>query len=61
MQVPEGKSGKTVITSIEGLPGTDGYRPPEYGDRKFSTLSDVYSYGVVSLVAIIFVHVYSVT
>ena len=52
MQVPEG------ITAIEGLPG---YRPPEYGDRKFSTLSDVYSYGVVSLVAIIFVHVYNVT
>ena len=41
MQVPEGKSGKTVITAIEGLPGTDRYRPPEYGDRKFSTLSDV--------------------
>ena len=39
-----------MITAIEGLPGTDGYRPPEYGDRKFSILSDVYSYGVVSFV-----------
>ena len=48
MQLPEKHSRKTLITAIEGLPGTDGYRPPEYGDRKFSTLSDVYSYGVVS-------------
>ena len=38
---------KTLITSADGLPGTDGYRPPEYSDRKFSVLSDMYSYGVV--------------
>lgn len=49
VQVPENKCRKTLITAIEGLPGTDGYRPPEYGDRKFSILSDVYSYGVVSV------------
>ena len=48
MQLPEKHAKKTLITAIEGLPGTDGYRPPEYGDRKFSALSDVYSYGVVS-------------
>ena len=31
------------MTAVDALPGTDGYRPPEYSDRKFSVLSDVYS------------------
>lgn len=49
IQLPEKKANKTVVTAIDGLPGTDGYRPPEYSDRKYSTLSDIYSMGVVSL------------
>ncbi len=47
VQLPERKANRTMITAVDGLPGTDGYRPPEYGDRKYSVLSDVYSYGVV--------------
>ena len=51
IQIPESTiRGKTLITALDGLPGTDGYRPPEYGDRKFSVSSDVYSYGVVSTI-----------
>ena len=50
IQLPARKANKTVVTAVEGLPGTDGYRPPEYGDRKFSTRSDVYSFGVVCFV-----------
>lgn len=42
-----------MITAIDGLPGTDGYRPPEYGDRKFSVSSDVYSYGVVGVTTLL--------
>ncbi len=37
-----------MITSATGLPGTNGYRPPEYMDSKYSILSDIYSLGVVS-------------
>lgn len=44
IQLPESKGSNT---STDGLPGTDGYRPPEYSDRKYSVLSDMYSYGVV--------------
>ena len=47
IQLPERKANKTLVTATQGLPGTDGYRPPEYGDGKFSVLSDMYSYGVV--------------
>ena len=49
IQLPECKGSKTLITSADGLPGTDGYRPPEYSDRKYSVLSDMYSYGVVRI------------
>ena len=48
IQIASVSRGNTLITAVEGLPGTDGYRPPEYGDRKFTVKSDVYSYGVVS-------------
>ncbi len=46
LQLPTTHDNKTLISST-GLPGTNGYRPPEYGDSKFSILSDVYSFGVV--------------
>lgn len=48
IQLPEQVGGKTLIlaTPGSGLPGTPGYQPPEYSERKYSTLSDVYSYGV---------------
>ena len=47
IQLPERKANKTLVTATQGLPATDGYRPPEYSDGKYSVLSDVYSYGVV--------------
>lgn len=47
IQLPPKKANKTVVTAIDALPGTDGYRPPEYSDGKFSTLSDIYCMGVV--------------
>ena len=53
IQLPESQGSKTLITSADGLPGTDGYRPPEYSDRKYSELSDMYSYGVVSVQCVI--------
>jgi hypothetical protein len=49
IQLPQSLGSKTLITSADGLPGTDGYRPPEYSDRKYSVLSDMYSFGVVAL------------
>ncbi len=52
IQLPVSQASKTVITAVDGLPGTDGYRPPEYGDQKYSVLSNMYSYGVVSGLAI---------
>ena len=50
IQVPESYGKKTLITVGPGLglPGTPGYRPPEFSDGHYSTKSDVYSYGVVS-------------
>ncbi len=42
--------GKSILITVgpqHGLPGTPGYRPPEYNDGHYSTLSDVYGYGVV--------------
>lgn len=50
IQMPERKGNKTLVTAVHALPGTDGYRPPEYGDGKYGVFSDVYSYGVVSTV-----------
>ena len=49
IQLPPRKANKTIVTALDALPGTDGYRPPEYSDGKFSTLSDIYCMGVVSL------------
>ncbi len=49
IQLPKTHGNKTMITASVGLPGTNGYRPPEYGYSKFSVLSDVYSLGVVSI------------
>ena len=49
IQLPKSMGSKTLITSADGLPGTDGYRPPEYADQNCSVLSDMYSYGVVRL------------
>lgn len=51
--MPERKANKTLVTATQGLPGTDGYRPPEYSDGKYSVLSDVYSYGVVGQMLVI--------
>ena len=50
IQLPVTFGNKTLITvgPGQGLPGTPGYRPPEYNDGHYSTQSDVYSYGVVS-------------
>ena len=47
-QLPERKANKTLVTTVHSLPGTDGYRPLEYGNGKYGVFSDVYSYGVVS-------------
>ena len=47
IQLPPRKANKAIVTAVEGLPGTDGYRPPEYSDRRYSTRSDVYCMGVV--------------
>lgn len=38
----------TLILATDLLAGANGYRPPEYMDGKYSTLSDVYAFGVVS-------------
>ena len=46
VQLPESKTLITVGPG-EGLPGTPGYRAPEYNDGHYSTYSDVYAYGVV--------------
>ena len=46
IQLPQSLGSKTMITSVDGLPGTNGYRPPGYSDRKYSVLSDMYSFGV---------------
>ncbi len=48
IQVPQHHANKTLITvgPGQGIPGTPGYRPPEY-DGRYSTKSDVYAYGVV--------------
>ena len=43
IQCPKTHANKTMITAVCGLPGTHGYRPPEYSYSKFSVLSDVYS------------------
>ncbi len=50
IQVPQQCGSKTLITvgPGQGIPGTPGYRPPEYNDGRYSTKSDVYAYGVVS-------------
>ena len=50
IQLPQSLGSKTLITSADGLPGTDRYRPPEYCDRKHSVLSDIYSFGVVRVI-----------
>ena len=51
IELPEFVGGKTMITATagHGLPGTLGYMPPEFQHRKYSMYSDVFSYGVVSL------------
>ena len=51
IQMPQHYGNKTLITvgPGHGLPGTPGYRPPEYNDGRYCTKSDVYSYGVVSI------------
>ena len=49
IQLPKSVGNKTMITSMSGLPGTNGYRPPEYMESRYSVLSDIYSLGVVSV------------
>ena len=45
--MPQAVSRTTLISAKDGLPGTNGYRPPEFADLMHSALSDVYSFGVV--------------
>lgn len=47
-QMPEKVGNVTLISAVHGLPGTNGYRPPEFSDSNFSVRSDCYSFGVVS-------------
>ena len=47
-RVPEKVDNITLISAVHGLPGTNGYRPPEFNDSNFSVYSDMYSFGVVS-------------
>lgn len=47
IQMPEAVGNVTLINSKDGLPGTNGYRPPEFSDSNFSVRSDIYSFGVV--------------
>ena len=47
-QMPEKVGNVTLISAVHGLPGTNGYRPPEFSDSNFSVRSDMYSFGVVS-------------
>ena len=49
--LPERRKGKTLVTAAKNLPipATVGYMPPEYCEGKYSTWSDVYSYGIVRL------------
>lgn len=49
IELPEIVSGHTLITAAPGagMAGTVGYMPPEFQAGKYSTYSDVFSYGVV--------------
>ena len=38
----------TLILATDLLAGANGYFPPEYMDGKYSTLSNMYAFGVVS-------------
>ena len=48
IQLPKSFKNTTLLSAREGLPGTSGYRAPEYADLKYSTRSDVYAFGAVS-------------
>ena len=47
--LPERRGGKTLVTAAKNMliPATIGYLPPEYYEGRYSTWSDVYSYGVI--------------
>ena len=49
--LPERKKGKTLVTVAKNIPlaATIGYMPPEYYEGRYSTWSDVYCYGIVSV------------
>ena len=47
IQIPETVGNVTLINAKDGLPGTNGYRPPEFSDSNYSVRSDIYSLGVV--------------
>ena len=49
IQMPETVGNVTLINARDGLPGTNGYRPPEFSDGNYSVRSDIYSLGVVSV------------
>ena len=49
IQMPETVGNVALISAQDGLPGTNGYRPPEFSDGHYSVRSDVYSLGVVSV------------
>ena len=52
IQLPQSVSRTTLVMAKDGLPGTSGYRPPEFSDCKYSVLSDIYSFGVVGYIFI---------
>lgn len=50
--MPTNVGSTSVVTAAGaiGLAGTRGYTAPEYADGKRGTKTDVYSYGVVSII-----------
>ena len=47
IQMPETVGNVTLINAKDGLPGTNGYCPPEFSDSNYSVRSGIYSLGVV--------------
>ena len=43
IQLPPRKANKTIVTAVEGLPGTDGYRPPSSTVIESTPLGVIYT------------------